>query len=172
VTSPGTGHGPAEGREPGEGADSTSPYGVDLQTPGLACVSVELPFDATVATVARKEVVSLLGDSEDVTDSVSLVCSELVTNAYLHGSPPILLKVRVDPHEAEPAVDITVTDGGASRQSDPVGEPDSSDESGRGQLIVEALSIGSSLEVGCAGSRAWCRLPIATSYPAPRPSKE
>jgi len=172
-----TGHGPAVGREPGERAASTNPYGVDLQLPGPADLSVELPFDATVASVARKEVVSLLGDSEDVTDSVSLVCSELVTNAYRHGSPPILLKVRVDPNEAELAVEITVTDGGAPRRSDPDREPELPAESGRGRLIVNALAVGSSLEVGSSCTRAWCRLPITaqptlSAFPTPRPSKE
>jgi anti-sigma regulatory factor (Ser/Thr protein kinase) len=169
VAGSGTGHGPAAGMEPGRRTASTSLYGVGRQLSGPAYVSIELPFDTTVASVARKEVVSLLGDTEEVTDSVSLVCSELVTNAFRHGSPPILLKVRVDPEEAEPAIEITVTDGGAPRRSDPDSEPDSSDESGRGHLIVDALALGSSLEVGCAGTRAWCRLPIP-AQPAPSPS--
>lgn len=163
MTGPGTGYGTAVGREPGGR--------------GPAYVSVELPFDTTVASVARKEVVSLLGDSEDVTESVSLVCSELVTNAYRHGSPPILLDVRLDPHEAEPAVEITVTDGGAPCRPDPDRELELLDESGRGHLLVDALAVGSSLEVGSSGTRAWCRLLIATRtdsppspYPTPRRS--
>ncbi|WP_230396223.1 ATP-binding protein [Streptomyces blattellae] len=177
MAGPGTGHDPVTGREPGERAAPATTYEAGPYRPGPAYVSVELPFDTTVASVARKEVVSLLGASEEVTGSVSLVCSELVTNAYRHGSPPILLRVQVDPDEAEPAVEITVTDGGSPRRPVHDREPALSDESGRGHLIVDALTVGSSLEVGTTGTRAWCRLPIAAqptlcAFPAPCPSKE
>lgn len=177
MTDPRTGHGSPIGGEPR--AQVAPPHGhvADPCRPGPAYLSVELPFDTTVASVARKEIGSLLGDSEDYTGSVSLVCSELVTNAYRHGSPPILLKVWMDPDEADPAVEITVTDGGTARRSRLDRDQGPPDESGRGQLIIGALTVGFSLDVGRTGTRAWCRLPAVAhpthcALPAPCLSKE
>lgn len=172
-----TGHDVAAARESGVGVAPAAPYVAAPGKPRSGYLSVELPFDTTVASVARKEVISLLGDSEDVTGAASLVCSELVTNAYRHGSPPILLTVQVDPDEEGPAVEITVADGGTARPPGPDKDPDPPGESGRGHLIVAALTAGSSLDVGRTSTQAWCRLPITAHHvtsasPAPCPSKE
>ncbi|MEU0443708.1 ATP-binding protein [Streptomyces sp. NPDC006186] len=167
----------SEGAEAGTMTASTPPCRACSCCSGPVCLSVELPFDTSVARVARDEVVSLLGDGEDVTDAVALVCTELVTNAFLHGSPPIQLVVQLDLEEGDPAVELTVTDGGSAHRTDPSSRRELPDESGRGHLIIDALTVGSSLDVGRAGTRAWRRLPVAapavlSALPAPRSSKE
>ncbi|MEU3783414.1 ATP-binding protein [Streptomyces sp900129855] len=160
------------------GGTAPSPAGaLDTWHSGPACLSVELPFDTTVAGVAREEVTSLLGDEAGAIDSVTLVCSELVTNSLRHGSPPILLKVLVDPTETAPAVDITVTDGGTATHRTLEADQEHPDESGRGRLIIDALAAASSLEVGETHTRAWCRLcltapPSLSALPTPHASKE
>jgi anti-sigma regulatory factor (Ser/Thr protein kinase) len=57
-----------------------------------------LPLDADPEAVkqARSWVRSILGrlDRDDITESAELAVSELVTNAILHGTPPISVRVR------------------------------------------------------------------------------
>lgn len=127
---------------------------------GPVYLSVELPFDTSVASVARREVTAVLGSEEQV-GSISLVCSELVTNSFRHGSPPILLKMQIDRTERYPAVELTVTDGGAAAEPRHTGGEKSDDESGRGHQIVEALAASFFLHVGACCTTAWCRLPLA-----------
>ncbi|MBC9717818.1 ATP-binding protein [Streptomyces sp. TRM66268-LWL] len=131
-----------------------------------AHLSVGLPFDSSVAAVARKEIASLLGEGVQSDDSVVLVCSELATNAYCHGSEPIRLKAHVEVTDVAAAVEITVTDGGAAPRARGNANPE---EFGRGWLIVSALAAHSALDVGERRSRAWCRLLLPTHRGASTP---
>lgn len=102
-------------------------------------VTVELPNDSTAAGLARevvRDTFNRWGLSE-LLDDAELAVSELVTNAFKHGLPPVNLTlcqragcVRVDVSDTRPA---TVT------REWPVVSLDT-DESGRGRAIVEAVS--------------------------------
>jgi anti-sigma regulatory factor (Ser/Thr protein kinase) len=95
---------------------------------------------AVVATARRRvrehvqaELVGLAA-VEDLLDDVALVVSELVTNAIVHGEPPVTLEVRAERHDPACAVVVSCSDGGPwdGTPPDPV--------RGRGLLLVRALS--------------------------------
>lgn len=121
----------------------------------------DLPYGPKAAEVAREAVaVALHGTVTDLLDDARLITSELATNAFASGSPPLVLCVdRRSPTVGGLEVEITVTDGGCSRPT-PAPPPVAGEEaeSGRGLVIVEALADAWSLTTGAHGTRAWCRL--------------
>ncbi|MEU6706593.1 ATP-binding protein [Streptomyces wuyuanensis] len=121
----------------------------------------DLPYGPKAAEVAREAVaVALHGTEEDLLDDARLITSELATNAFASGSPPLVLCVdRTTPSIGGLEVEITVTDGGCSHPSpSSPPAPEEEAESGRGLVIVEALADAWSLTTGTHGTRAWCRL--------------
>jgi anti-sigma regulatory factor (Ser/Thr protein kinase) len=70
----------------------------------------------------------------DLTDAGALLTSEVVTNAVLHGAPP--LRVSVEPGEGR--VRVVVTDGGGGRPE--LGEADPSALHGRGIHLVDSVA--------------------------------
>ncbi|MFJ8789020.1 ATP-binding protein [Streptomyces sp. NPDC102462] len=104
--------------------------------------------------------VALYDAETDLLDDARLIGSELATNAFTSGSPPLVLCIdRRGPSTDGLAIEITLTDGGCScpgPASPPA--PDEEAESGRGLAIVEALADAWSLTTGTRGTRAWCRL--------------
>lgn len=102
-------------------------------------INVDLPDDRTAAGQAREAVRDAFArwGLEILLDDAELAVSEMVTNAFKHGLPPVRLTlcqragcVRVDVTDTRPA---TVT------LEWPVVSLDT-DESGRGRAIVEAVS--------------------------------
>jgi anti-sigma regulatory factor (Ser/Thr protein kinase) len=71
---------------------------------------------------------------EDLLDDVALVVSELVTNAIVHGEPPVTLEVQAERRDPACVVVVSCADGGPwdGTPPDPV--------RGRGLLLVRALS--------------------------------
>lgn len=121
----------------------------------------DLPYGPKAAEVAREAVAVALHDAEaDLLDDARLITSELATNAFASGRPPLVLCVdRRSQTAGGLEVEITVTDGGCSDpapSSTPA--PEEQAESGRGLVIVEALADAWSLTTGTHGTRAWCRL--------------
>jgi anti-sigma regulatory factor (Ser/Thr protein kinase) len=121
-------------------------------------VVVELPNDSSAAGQARKVVREALTrwGLGVLLDDVELAVSELVTNAFKHGLPPVQLTllqtagtVRVDVSDTRPATTSVEW---------PVVSLDS-DESGRGRGIVEAVSDRSGTDVtsgeGKSSYAAW-----------------
>ncbi|CQR62780.1 Hypothetical Protein sle_33190 [Streptomyces leeuwenhoekii] len=103
---------------------------------------------------------ALRGSETDVLADARLIGSELATNAFISGSPPLVLCVdRRSLAGGGLEIEITVTDGGCSRPAptSPTA-PYEQAESGRGLIIVAALADAWSLTTGSSGSRAWCRL--------------
>jgi anti-sigma regulatory factor (Ser/Thr protein kinase) len=139
----------------------------------LQRVSVELPFDASLAIRGRQVAVDALAgtSAEPLLDTVVLVCSELVTNGLLHGSAPVRLDLTpVHGSGGGPALEVTVTDGGRAEHTDrtPV-SADPPDESGRGRTIVAAVADASSLTIGPTRTTAWCRLLLDALSPTCTP---
>ncbi|MGW7432183.1 ATP-binding protein [Streptomyces sp. NPDC054861] len=71
-------------------------------------------------------------------DSVTLVVSELVTNAVEHALPPLVLHLHRDP--AQRRVWVGVSDGGPAPHDGPWTSSCTDEEHGRGLGIVEALT--------------------------------
>ncbi|MFJ7129101.1 ATP-binding protein [Streptomyces sp. NPDC098101] len=139
----------------------------DFGSAGTTSLITDLPYGPKAAEIAREAVaVALHGAEADLLDDARLITSELATNAFASGSPPLVLCVdRTTPTTGGLEVEITVTDGGCSHSppsSPPV--PEEEAESGRGLVIVEALADAWSLTTGAHGTRAWCRL---TREPSP-----
>ncbi|MFJ7986444.1 ATP-binding protein [Streptomyces sp. NPDC096351] len=140
----------------------------DVDSADATTLITDLPYGPKAAEIARKAVtVALHGIEVDLLDDARLISSELATNAFASGRPPLVLCVdRTTPTTGGLEVEITVTDGGCSRPgpaSPPA--PEGEAESGRGLVIVEALADAWSLTIDTDGSRAWCRLTRG-----PRPS--
>ncbi|WP_244313295.1 ATP-binding protein [Streptomyces zinciresistens] len=128
---------------------------------GTTTLITDLPYGPKAAEVARDAVtLALRGTETDVLADARLIGSELATNAFVSGSPPLVLCVdRRSLASGGLEVEITVTDGGCSRPAPATPTaPEEQAESGRGLVIVDALADAWSLTTGTHGSRAWCRL--------------
>jgi anti-sigma regulatory factor (Ser/Thr protein kinase) len=140
---------------------ASGPASVHTDGVGVTTLITDLPYGPKASEVARKAVdVALHGAEPRFLDDARLVTSELATNAFASGSPPLVLCVdRATLATGVLEVEITVTDGGCSHPapSSPqaIGEEA---ESGRGLVIVEALADAWSLTTAAHGTRAWCRL--------------
>ncbi len=96
-----------------------------------------------------------------VAADVMLMVSELVTNACVHGVPPVTVhvEVRPGPPGAELACEVTDTDPGMPAPAAAV--PGA--EHGRGLAVVAALAGACGASPGPVGKTVWFRLAI----PAP-----
>jgi anti-sigma regulatory factor (Ser/Thr protein kinase) len=72
----------------------------------------------------------------DVVENAELLVSEIVTNALRHGAGDIILTMRVDP----PGIGVRVTDTGERLPVVASHAPSDDQGSGRGLLIVDAIS--------------------------------
>ena len=105
--------------------------------------TISLPSDASAAAIARR----FVEDNRDhlrpeLIEDTQLLVSEIVTNAVLHGRPDITLKVRIDP----PGIGIAVSDFGEDLPKRTPDLPAADQPSGRGLLIVDALSSAWGIE--------------------------
>ena len=69
-------------------------------------------------------------------DDALLLVSELTSNAYQHGSPEIVVRVRTSPR----GVGISVSDGSGRIPVLPIDPPSIDQPSGRGLLVVDSLA--------------------------------
>jgi anti-sigma regulatory factor (Ser/Thr protein kinase) len=104
-------------------------------------------------------------DDEGIT---TLLVSELVTNAVKHTRSTSTLTLAV----AAGMIEVGVTDGGRSRRVIPAqrevltpASPLVVPESGRGLLIVEALSDSWGVTPAGTGKQIWFRRPVAAHWP-------
>ena len=100
-------------------------------------IDVALARDPSAAADARRELRRRLDDTlhEDVLDALSLVVSELVTNAVMHGQGAIRLRLRVDAGDLRGEV---IDDGGGFEHE--LRAAGHFATSGRGLLIVDRLT--------------------------------
>jgi anti-sigma regulatory factor (Ser/Thr protein kinase) len=104
---------------------------------------------------ARKLVVDTLGsdDDPDAVHSAELAVTELVTNALLHGQPPVVVRVVL----GDARVRVEVADGSPNL---PVRAVPSADAmTGRGLALVEAVSIDWGAEPVADGKVVWAEIP-------------
>lgn len=109
-------------------------------------LALALPFSPRSAAVARARLEEFLRGlrlSDDVIDDSRLVISELVGNAVRHARPlgngTMQVGFEVRGQHGPPAVDLSVTDGGAVTVPHHVVQ-ESADSFGRGLTLVEALA--------------------------------
>lgn len=110
----------------------------------------------TVAAVARlrRDVAAwarTCGVTDTTIDDLSLVVSELATNAVRHGSGA---RMRLVVARIGDTIDLRIDDDG------PSATPDGADGAGRGLAIVRALAGELTLDHGPAGTSAHVRLRI------------
>ena len=89
--------------------------------------------------------------AEDVAADAELVVSELVTNALLHGSAPVVVRVAVGE-----TVRIEVSDGSRTAPMRPLARPDAM--TGRGLALVAALARGWGVEPENGGKVVWAEI--------------
>ncbi len=96
-----------------------------------------LPVDQRAPGVARKFLreTSCQTHHARVMDEAELLVSELVTNAVVHGAPPITVNVECDGSQG---LRVAVTDG--SDHTPVPREAADDDESGRGIYLVDVIS--------------------------------
>jgi anti-sigma regulatory factor (Ser/Thr protein kinase) len=118
-----------------------------------------LPDDVSAAGIAREKARRFAGRlrMDSVVEPLTLIVSELVSNAVRHGKPPVQLLlrrvgrgVRVDVHDEAPATGPTNHVGGPTRLPSPEAE------GGRGRFLVDALSARHGVhEVPDDGKEVW-----------------
>lgn len=118
--------------------------------PGTEADSIEIVLDgaSTASRVVRTEFRRFLGASDRL-DDVLLCLSEVVTNASLHGQPPI----RVCGRRFGATVRVEVTD--ASRTLPVRQNPTSASPTGRGLLLLDRLTSEWGVEPEPAGKTVW-----------------
>lgn len=119
-------------------------------------LSLRLPGEALSAREARRAVSSwAVARGLDVElDDLQLVTSELVANAASHGAGP----VTVEAEDAGDFIRLRVTDSGS--QPPVPRQPADHDDSGRGLLIVSALSLAWGSVVDGTATQVWAELPV------------
>jgi anti-sigma regulatory factor (Ser/Thr protein kinase) len=122
--------------------------------------TAEFRPDPTATPAARHflvETLAVWGVPEEIAETAQLCLSELVTNAVIHSGTPTRVTVRLDVDRLL----VLVQDGGhrgtARRREDH--EPE--DISGRGLLLVEAMSSAWSAEHSADGTTVWFELELA-----------
>jgi anti-sigma regulatory factor (Ser/Thr protein kinase) len=94
---------------------------------------------------------------DDVVADLQLVATELVTNAYLHGLPPV--RFGLCQPSADDVLRVEVTDCGPAMPR--VRHPDPLTQHGRGLLLVDACSVRWGVETGRDGKTVWAELAAA-----------
>lgn len=119
-----------------------------------------LPLQATSAGRARRHVADALtaAQADDVVDVATLLVTELVANAVLHGAG-LQLGVRVDCEDG--CVRVEVADGSPTL---PLRQEQSTDATtGRGLLLVDALAASWGVRRDGAGKVVWFELARSAS---------
>ena len=119
-----------------------------------------LPETITVPSVprsvaaVRRFAVEACGDcADDVRDTVALLVSEVATNALVHGTGDVQVRVA----RRGPVLRVEVADGSTQAPLPRSADPDA--EGGRGLALVDALASDWGTEVTGTGKTVWFELP-------------
>lgn len=130
---------------------ATQPSAPDASAP---VASLELPDDLEGVREARRFVMRTLSEwgVEEVLDEASVVVTELASNSVIHARSAYEVRLALGAH----AVRIEVADHGPGT---PEPQPPSDGaESGRGLMMVAALSVSWGVEGGADGKTVWAEL--------------
>jgi GAF domain-containing protein len=120
----------------------------------MAVRELELSSGHEASAQARREVAASLSgtDLDHLTDDAQLVVSELVSNALLHGAPPIRISIDVGADRVRLAVhDASITPPGRNNTGETA-------MTGRGLMVVEALTVRRGVDRVGAGKQVWAEL--------------
>lgn len=116
-------------------------------------MKIDLPADPTIASCARRAVQDACAGVAVDLDALLLCTSELVTNALLHGTPPMELEILI--HDSCVRVAVRDAGAGAVEQRRHV-RPDAL--SGRGLDIVDLLATAWGSDSTATGKVIWFEL--------------
>lgn len=127
--------------------------------------AIPLGADIDAAAQARRFVVAALTDWHlaDLADDAALAASELVTNAVLHGGPPVELRVAPVPG----GVRLEARDGSRVSPVRPLASTDTM--TGRGIALIEAVSARWGIDQLPGGKAVWCEVRPADPAGADHP---
>ncbi|MFC6083063.1 ATP-binding protein [Sphaerisporangium aureirubrum] len=118
--------------------------------------SLDLIGAVASVPVARAFVRETLGATHPALDDVTLLASELTTNAVLHSDSRDGGPVRLTLAEHDHAVRLTVTDTGSATHPRPNHDP--CGEHGRGLLLVEGISQAWGVTNEATSRSVWCEV--------------
>ncbi|WP_248958224.1 ATP-binding protein [Sphaerisporangium perillae] len=118
--------------------------------------SLDLVGTEASVPVARAFVRATLGAGHPALDDVTLLASELTTNAVVHSNSRDGGPVRITLAETDQAIRVTVQDAGADTL--PIVSGDLSGEGGRGLFLVEQLSGHWGIDEDATGRAVWCEV--------------
>jgi len=95
----------------------------------------------------------------ELSESVLVVVSELVTNAIEHARPPMVMHLHQELPDGR--VWVAVTDGGPAADEGPWTRSCTADEHGRGLTLVQALTEAHGTRRSDTGTTHWARLTAA-----------
>lgn len=133
---------------------------------------LRLPHALSSPAQAREQAreVALALDCDEVSDDLSLVVSELVTNAVRYAEPPVELEIEVTADEVVIAVDDG-TPGRPAPRDAPVHA-----EGGRGLTMVDLISAETGVRPNPPGKTVWASLrrgaPVEANRAAESPARE
>lgn len=116
--------------------------------------------DAPSLGLLRARIAEALPDLADtVVSDVRLVATELVANAYRHGTPPVTFRLLVS--RDDDRLRVEVTDHGPGEPTRRT--PGSTEPHGRGLLLVDGYSVGWGVTHHARGKTVWAELTMTTS---------
>jgi anti-sigma regulatory factor (Ser/Thr protein kinase) len=123
----------------------------------MQTATTELPADRSATPLARRALAGWLAAWEvdgEVAETAALCLSELVTNAVIHSGTNPRVTAQLDDERLLVTVQDSGHRGTARRAEDHV----PTDISGRGLILVEALSTAWSAEHSADGTTVWFEL--------------
>lgn len=109
------------------------------------------PGVPTLGLLRSRITACLPGLTDDVIADIHLVATELVTNAYLHGRPPV--RFQLLGYADDRTLRIEVSDRGPALPE--VRHPDAHTPHGRGLHLIDAFSTRWGVEPATAGKTVW-----------------
>jgi anti-sigma regulatory factor (Ser/Thr protein kinase) len=129
---------------------------VRLPDAPLATAAIEFASDPAAVPAGRRFVAALLDDWDcaHLTDTATLLTSEILTNAVVHGLGPVRLRVR----RTDIEIAVIVSDRGWYQPQPRLADP--TDESGRGLSLLEMLSASWGARATADGKDVWFTLTL------------